>query len=88
MTCDCFIVERRGSQDATNLAAVEAYDLVFSTNEPGSICLLNIPTDGKDAIPLYRLNYSETNERVSSVRSVRNTSSLVLASFGTALVLW
>ncbi|KAF9363014.1 hypothetical protein BGX34_005056 [Mortierella sp. NVP85] len=91
MTCDCFIVEQRGSQDATNLAVVEAYGLVFSANEPGSICVLNIPKDdkdNKDAIPLYRLNYSGTNERVSSVRSVCNTSSLVLASFGTVLVLW
>ncbi|KAK3812862.1 MAG: hypothetical protein J3Q66DRAFT_346793 [Benniella sp.] len=88
LTCDCFIVERRGSQDASNFVAVETYGLVFSANEPGSICVLDIPSDDKDDIPLYRLNYSGTNERASSVRSVRNTSSLVLASFGTALVLW
>lgn len=86
MTCDCFIVER-SEKDVTDAAAVGAYGLVFSTSEPGSICVLDIPKDDKEAAPLNRLNYS-TNERASSVRRVCNTSSLVLASFGTALVLW
>lgn len=91
VTCGSLIVERESSQDAANTVAEGDYQLVFSTGESGTICVISIPGSDEATtadIPPRRLNYSETNERAISVTRVYNTSSLILASFGAALVLW
>lgn len=91
MTCGSLIIEQEGPRDADSTVTEGGFQLVFSAGEPGTICVISIPDNDEVTtadIPSRRLSYLGTNERASSVTRVCNTSSLILTSFGTALVLW
>ncbi|KAI1316652.1 hypothetical protein EDD11_009687 [Mortierella claussenii] len=67
------------------------YTLTCGADEPGAICLTSIPeseVSTETSLLSEKVSYLGTNEYASSVCLVRNTTSLTLVSFGTALVLW
>ncbi|KAF8978571.1 hypothetical protein BGZ46_006334 [Entomortierella lignicola] len=86
LTCQSFIIEC-ASETGSEISS----RLVFGTDEPGSICIMTVPdyfTSSEATLSPKTLCYLGTNELASSIAKIENTSSLVLASFGTAMVLW
>ncbi|KAI8605481.1 hypothetical protein EDD21DRAFT_363505 [Dissophora ornata] len=91
--CGGLIVKRKTIAGTTQAEPDNtSFQLVFGTDEPGSICLIPIPDIDRRVsetnVLTEKLHYPRTNEIVSSVARVSNTPSLILASFGPALVMW
>ncbi|KAG0301846.1 hypothetical protein BGZ98_008004 [Dissophora globulifera] len=85
------IVEREAVLDEAKAQSKTKFQVVFGADEAGCIGTIPIPDDdavSETAVVVEKLCYSETKKAASSVAKVSNTSSLILASFGTALVLW
>ncbi|KAF9193819.1 hypothetical protein BGZ51_002142 [Haplosporangium sp. Z 767] len=67
--------------------------LVLGADEPGTICVVPVPGGAdkgvlKLTVEAEYVHCIGLSHTVSSLVSVQNTESLVLASFGTSLVLW
>ncbi|KAF9354307.1 hypothetical protein BGX26_007864 [Mortierella sp. AD094] len=86
LTCTSFVTECANEGESRT-----SHQLVFGADDPGSICVMPIPdydATSETKPSLKTLCYLGSNELASSIVRVDNTSSLVLASFGTAMVLW
>ncbi|KAF9175618.1 hypothetical protein BGX20_002945 [Mortierella sp. AD010] len=86
LTCTSFVIERANEGESRT-----SHQLIFGADDPGSICVMPVPDYDtmSETKPLLRtLRYLGSDELASSIVRVDNTSSLVLASFGTAMVLW
>ncbi|KAG0370317.1 hypothetical protein BC939DRAFT_449195 [Gamsiella multidivaricata] len=86
LSCHGVIAERQDHQGSPKSVA---YQLVFGVDEPGTICLIPIPDgDLKSMSTSPQKVCYPSNKVASSIVKVRNTTSLILCSFGTNIVLW
>ncbi|ORZ12527.1 hypothetical protein BCR41DRAFT_423166 [Lobosporangium transversale] len=86
-----FLLCRSLVVNAQNQGAEASYQLVFAADKPGSICLIPIPNDDDPVtskVSPLMMSIPGARGPVNSVLSIRNASSLILASCEHELVLW
>ncbi|KAG0206075.1 hypothetical protein BGX28_002434 [Mortierella sp. GBA30] len=90
--CKGFIMERNDDLFPIKTRSDTDYVLVLGGTERGSIYLVPIPQWQSgvflETIEVDTLSCSTTHGVASSLVKIKNTSSLILVSFGTKLVLW
>ncbi|KAF9562918.1 hypothetical protein EC968_005047 [Mortierella alpina] len=91
LECKGLIMEREDARYSINGGPEHDYIIVLGASESGSLCLIPIPRWREDVhsetVEVELLPICSSQDTVSSFVKVENTSSLVLASFGTDLVL-
>ncbi|CAO3574924.1 unnamed protein product [Mortierella alpina] len=91
LQCKGFIVEREDAIYSIKEGPEYDHIVVLGASENGSLCLIPIPRWQEDVpfetVKVQQLPISSSQDTVGSIVKVENTSSLVLASIGTALVL-
>ena len=92
LQCKGFIMEIEDAIYSIKEGPEYDHIVVLGASENGSLCLIPIPRWQEDVpfetVKVQQLPISSSQDTVSSIVKVENTSSLVLASIGTALVLW
>lgn len=92
LQCKGFIMGREDARYSITGGPEHDYIIVLGANESGSLCLVPIPRWREEphleTVKVELLPICSSQDAVSSIVPVENTNSLVLASFGTDLVLW